>query len=358
MNLRKIDIYKNRLEKIKIFQEKNKHFCEEDNKLDIRFINNKNGGVAYVYQCIICGRRRGRTLKKAVALLENRTPIAYDENLSTDLFKRYRRTNNIEYKIKKLLKIELGIKELDISLYKDNKDEFYNLLSEKYNERELIHYTRNLNDELIKNGIEEFKESYTFEYDDENKLKVFFRKYFKTDFFIYPEVEGTHNESGKKVIIDFIIAPRQHLLDQGFEKDFFGVEVKYLNPESDIHSKTSKAFWQTITYNYSTFNIRGERILIPRSTFLFSNLSFKDEQKLFPINKNINSRSAWFAYLELANHAGVGILNIRYYEDKPVGWSFDFAINTYYVKTIKDDKIQYKLYNKDHINKVRVGNFQ
>jgi len=57
------------------------------------------------------------------------------------------------------------------------------------------------------------------------------------DFIIYEQVEGVFPIGNIKVIIDFIVFPKNHLLEKGFEPIYVGIEVK--SPTSKNRNQNS-----------------------------------------------------------------------------------------------------------------------
>jgi len=57
----------------------------------------------------------------------------------------------------------------------------------------------------------------------------------ESDFNILQEVEGVHIVEKKKVRIDFLIQPKKHVIEAGFDDCWVGIGVKYFdNPAEQI----------------------------------------------------------------------------------------------------------------------------
>jgi len=101
-------------------------------------------------------------------------------------------------------------------------------------------------------------------------LKKAFIDDFNQDFEIYSHVSGQNIVEQTPVVIDFLIKPKQHLIDNGFDDGWVGVEVKHLKnyKQSEINSLV----WQTLSYAQSRFNI-GNMQVRPMFVLMHSNLS-------------------------------------------------------------------------------------
>ncbi len=356
--------YYNRLIKLDKYLENNRHICGDDT-LELTYKIDHNGGEVFVYQCNICGEQRKQALKRIEALSINSKPKIFNKNIQDNFYKKRNRFLDIRKKLiqktedKPTKNIDNGFEPYFIKREKealeivsDLKNKYSNL---GYIDELLINIQTILREEKVNLRV---NDQYKL-FNNEEELKEWFKKYFIDDFFIYDEVNGVHLSTNENVRIDFILAPRKHLTDNGFIKEFFGVEVKYLNPEKDLDRKATRGIWQTITYNDCKFSIKPKkgdiREFIPRFSMLFSNLSFHDESIL--LEKYYSNKKLWFAYLHLANHANVGSLNIKGYGNQFYGWIFSFAGGMYFSKTIHDEKVIFKLHNENTIMKKRIGNF-
>ncbi len=101
-------------------------------------------------------------------------------------------------------------------------------------------------------------------------LKRSFLRDFITDFDIQSDVPGQSLIEPKSVVIDFLMRPRQHLVDRGFDDDWIGVEVKYL--KSYKLSEINALAWQSLSYAQSLFTV-GQRQARPLFVLMHTNLS-------------------------------------------------------------------------------------
>ena len=70
---------------------------------------------------------------------------------------------------------------------------------------------------------------------NEPQLKSYLLQYFGKDFIVRDEVEGNFLVDGTPVKIDYLMYPSEKLIEQGFAKEWFGVEVKAIgeSPKKD-----------------------------------------------------------------------------------------------------------------------------
>ncbi|MFP3341325.1 hypothetical protein R0J87_02310 [Halomonas sp. SIMBA_159] len=330
------------------------------------------GGTHYVYQCNKCGEQRGGSLKKidAIKMLNGKKPKVFDSNIEEERSIK----NRIAYEeISSLWDEELRITNA-INGFPDCQSTFL-AEQKKFGELndKLAQLIENIKDEfgsvmairaLINQTVLLKKEKYnelreaTERFTSEPELKNWFNEKLATDFYVYPEVNGVHLSENVNVRIDYVLFPKDHLIEEGFEPSYFGVEVKYFNQENGFTHKTSRGLWQAISYNDSRFHLDNKEIKLKYS-LIFSNLSFSKECMLI---KNYghemeNDQLEWRGMIHVANHARVGELEIKGNKEVYKGWSIKFAGGTYFGSTVYNNESKYKKSNEDVINKVRVGNF-
>ncbi|PSU33413.1 hypothetical protein [Photobacterium lutimaris] len=192
---------------------------------------------------------------------------------------------------------------------------------------------------------------------DEADLKMWFTENMSCDFHIRSEVCGYLND--QKVKIDFMLYPKEHLIDSGFVPEPFGVEVKYLPVNTRFTKKSSRALWQTVSYNHAKFTAKNGETYSPKFCVLFSNLSFKHEHEMLGKYERDaeNDKMQWNGMLHLANHAGVGILQVRGSRKYFNGWVLRYAGGVYFSASFYDHQKRYEPSNLKLIDKTRVGNF-
>lgn len=161
---------------------------------------------------------------------------------------------------------------------------------------------------------------------NENDLKAKLVSLLSNDFEMYGEVTGTHY-TGKKIRPDFIILPKQHLMEKGFDNGIIAVEVKHLGKAfghghmSDLNA----LIWQAQCYGVSSFNIAGFTNTIPTLTMIYTNdLPELHADSGVTEHYQYYGRLALFAYMQIS---GVGRILPGY----KGGWKMTFGqFNTYY----------------------------
>ena len=160
----------------------------------------------------------------------------------------------------------------------------------------------------------------------------------KDDFFIHKEISGIHKITNKKVRIDAILYPKEHVIESGLDAGYIGIELKILPIDDEAESfakKTARAFWQAITYQESSFELFGTRKDLIFS-LLFTNLDFslsggKPKDYPYRFHESIGSKFALMNSLAmLANHGHVGRLSFECHPKKQDDWSICFAGSPYF----------------------------
>ncbi|AXX86961.1 hypothetical protein AMRN_1218 [Malaciobacter marinus] len=245
------------------------------------------------------------------------------------------------------------------------KKKFYYVLYEKIKEKN--NYSDEMMYGLLKSmlslateaKIKTIEESKFCKLNNEPKLTEWLIKFLDRDFHIRSELKGKYILTKKNVKVDLMLYPKEHLIECGFDKDYFAIEIKYLDPFHELFKKGSEMFWQAITYKDSAFEIKNKTI-IPKFTLVFTNLSFKNQRKKLLSRVDWDMPSMWRAYSHLASHAGVGILEIlepyidyKTKEKSQTGWKIFFATSEYFTK---DREGNYKLNNPYVSRKKSAGN--
>jgi hypothetical protein len=104
----------------------------------------------------------------------------------------------------------------------------------------------------------------------EENLKEHIRTTFEKDFRIHEEVEGEYVFEGevRKVVLDFVLAPKPHLIDNyNFPKGFLGIETKHIKDETI--PEMSNLYIQCLTYKNTKF--KGQ---FPFAVFHYTNLNY------------------------------------------------------------------------------------
>ena len=89
----------------------------------------------------------------------------------------------------------------------------------------------------------------------EDHIKTTTIKVLSPDFELIPEVRGRSLVEGRMVRIDFLAFPKSHLIENGFDNQFFGIEAKSVDFSQS--KKINKLIWQSISYAQSEFQYNG-----------------------------------------------------------------------------------------------------
>lgn len=329
-----------------------------------------NGSQHIVWQCLDCGEQRGGAVRRhaAVAELGGEAPLPFDESLSDDSRARARRlweehhlltrardallfpslsqarSSGLDGEAEKRRLQELAVAScLDGLIGEVGKDQAFELLSKHICERRRVVWEQGL--------------AMPGRFQDELELKAWLVPFLSEDFELHEEVGGVHLAHRTGVQIDYIAIAKPHLLAAGFTNLPFGIEVKYLNPAQGFSRKAARGFWQTISYTDCVFALAKQETPL-KFAVMFSNLSFEAERGLLKQygDARENDFVAWRTLLQLANHAGVGVIDLAGTREQPEGWALRFSGGTYFVRR-SGRSPEYSLSNMNMIDKVRVGNF-
>ncbi|MEF1309070.1 hypothetical protein QTO01_03075 [Vibrio mytili] len=221
-------------------------------------------------------------------------------------------------------------------------------------------------------SLNEELERYYFK--SEPQLCEWFIERFSEWFYIFTEVHGNHTAEHENLRIDFILYPKEQLVEQGFHRSYFGVEVKHFLPSQGHGRKPSRAIWQTASYNDTLFDLQSSKSIpknvikreLPRAvklnySLIFSNISFEKEyREYFGLKEQFESSAderAWKAMLLVANHANVGTVTVKTSDySKIKRWEFSFAGSYYFTYTLQNDT-PLKVHDMNLVTKKRTGNF-
>lgn len=342
------------------------HDCSQILTLKVRKF--RTGHDHHVYQCDVCGQQRGGPLGKAKALeiLDGSSADAYDEALwgsyheaRTSIYRQITEINKAIVDAADPVSAEFDA--MHTQLHEEERKRVDELIDQavsgvaklySWNHRLAMIVRR------IKTHADIFKDPDVKplnRFRSEQELRAWLNAWIGEDFDFFEEVHGIHLTEQVRVQIDYILKPRQHLVDAGFKPGPIGLEVKYLLQEDKFASRASRFVWQAVSYTDCEFEMPDGRIRLPQ-VLLFSNMSFEGERMLLKgvePNASENERAKWTALLELANHANVGCLVIDGPREKRSGWKIKFAAGTYF-RRFRDE---YSLHNAHLFSKVRIGNF-
>ena len=93
--------------------------------------------------------------------------------------------------------------------------------------------------------------------DLEKSTRELLRVKLEADFEIYEGWKGLHKHSGESVYYDLVLFPRQHLIENNFDKGYVIVEIKIFNQtdKTKHDTKAKDMFWQCIAYSYSLISL-------------------------------------------------------------------------------------------------------
>lgn len=148
----------------------------------------------------------------------------------------------------------------------------------------------------------------------ESELHDYFYQKLIGDFYMIHEVKGTCNInhpaiSDPRVIADFLLYPRQHLLDIGFADTWFAAEIK--TTKSRWAEGLRQAFWYTV----STFKVK-DRLIIPGFA-----LAYRPNGDRYGESGIAQGEAISFGHL----NAGV----VKIYEGQHYNWEILFGCDRY-----------------------------
>lgn len=132
-------------------------------------------------------------------------------------------------------------------------------------------------------------------------------------FEIYPEIKGEfiHWDQRRNVYMDIGCFPKQHLIEKGFPKYFFGIEVKCFNLDTkDVseYKKTYNLINQCISYKYSKF---GKKLIEPAFILIADNFNIDSYRQDFEHKKFAEYIRNTIEIKTFAIHQNIGRLIIR-----------------------------------------------
>lgn len=342
------------------------HECGEETELRRRIV--AGGAVHLVVQCLVCGEQLGGPISKAAAAakLRGQEPAAFDETTGKERLHRTRTLSSegyaIEMRISQLLRPEAhaerekGRREAAESEARaraalDGVAEAMGPFMWNRRMPFVIDHLQRRHPVTFDNPAAETVEKF----ESEAHLRQWLDAWLHEDFDAHPEVPGRHLARGTGVKIDYVLMPKQHLIDTGFKPGPIGLEVKHLPIGGGFSPKASRFVWQGVSYTDCEFDLNGQAVRLPR-VLLFSNISFSTEQDLLRSHDPsplANDRAKWSALLEMANHAGVGNFEMYGSREQRFGWRIAFATGVYFRR--KDN--EYSVSNARLFDKERIGSF-
>lgn len=182
-------------------------------------------------------------------------------------------------------------------------------------------------------------------------LKSFLLDQLDADFFIRREVTGKHLINGERVKADFVLQPKSHLLDLGFDDCIFVVEVKAVySSNQSPWSRMMHVCHQTVTYMQSRFDFGR-----PLFALVFPDFRYFADADFVRIQNPIERRSVADAVLRTVQNMGmfehVGCLDFDTdYYTKQLVWKISMGGQRLF--SIPDGR------NPANLLRERVGNFE
>lgn len=325
------------------------HDCSDFLELRLR---NKGTGTAYANQCQFCGEFRGGEIGKAKVKTQ---PPPSDQNLE-DAF--------IQKRLKILSSRKSNLPPLLHSRDSKTIDQKLAELGEiidGYCSANEVDISNLLPTYLMRQRNRHIDEGYSSIWQSEDELHDWFIKNFSKWFHIHHEINGTGfvNREIEQIRIDFIIKAKDELIRHGFTDKYIGVEVKHLNPVTGkgFHGKSSRGIFQALSYWYSgaRWDLPNEKGVELATVLIFSNLSFQDESTYVFGSLDSHYRKVWRSYLSIANHANVGELSVRTWNEKLEYWAMEYNGAKYYSMSPGRGLAKG---NPNVISKRRIGNTQ
>lgn len=325
------------------------HDCSDHLELRLR---NKGAGTAYANQCQFCGEFRGGEISKAKIKTE---PPPSNQDLEAAFSKKRSEILSSMASVRPYALPPRESKTLDQKLA-ELKEAIENYCSD--NEADL---STLMPIYLLRQRDQHIDEGYSSKWQSEDELHDWFIKNFSKWFHIHHEVNGTGfvNREIEHIRIDFIIKAKDDLIRHGFTDKYIGIEVKHLNPVTGkgFHGKSSRGIFQALSYWYSgaRWDLPNEKGVELATVLIFSNLSFKDESTYVFGSLDSHYRKVWISYLSIANHANVGELLVRTWNEKLEYWAMEYNGTKYYSMSSGRGLTKG---NPNVISKRRIGNTQ
>lgn len=298
-------------------------------------------------------------------MLNGNSPKPFDSNIAEVFCKRIKQASeyvkilwNEQNEIERTLQIQEGNilmsadKSFDEAVIEVNQ--FINKMKAKFGGVKTVTTLKNQT-VILQKIVFDNQEQYKCRFVDEDQLTEWFKTKLTSYFYIYPQVKGKHS-SGKEVIIDFILYPNQHLVEDGFDASYFGVEVKFFNLNKNFRKKMSRGIAQAISYNDSQFILQNKNVELKYS-LIFSNLSFMSERSKIKNSHDKQRYHEWQGMMRLANHLKVGNFELKGTKEEYQGWALKFGDASYFSCSKSKEEVFFYLSNSDLIETTRVGNF-
>lgn len=157
----------------------------------------------------------------------------------------------------------------------------------------------------------------------EEELKFYFLRLIQDDFHIEEECAGKHLIEGTRVIADYVLSPKMHLLENGFDEGIISVEVKSNVGRSNGIFKANAGCWQAATYGQSMF--QGRR---PIFSMMFPDPHIFAAADSFSLNPEFDAIGGLWLARSLEHMAQ--FMNVGFLEVKNGLWTIKIGSQRYY----------------------------
>lgn len=92
-------------------------------------------------------------------------------------------------------------------------------------------------------------------------MSAFLQELLQDDFNILNDKCGHSLIENTGVKIDHLLYPKSHLIENGFDPGWVGIEVKHFS-EEDGSGKAAETFWQAISYNQQASKSKHKKFVL------------------------------------------------------------------------------------------------
>lgn len=175
---------------------------------------------------------------------------------------------------------------------------------------------------------------------DEDQLKYLVKETLEEHFIIKGEQTGYHLLEQREIRIDFLMYPKQKLIDLGFEKLWFGCEVKSPSAKQEAKKRVLNLAKQCIDYTETKF----ENGIIPNFVVMFPSMPHFYHAQNCLNDETVHFLSLFKPFLQRFKVGTLHIYSIN-------NWAINFGHGLYFSTTRGKGKV-INLGTKRHIGSV------
>lgn len=166
----------------------------------------------------------------------------------------------------------------------------------------------------------------------EDEIKTRVVEAMQDDFEIHTEVQGRHPLAPNPIRIDFMVYPRAHIIQLGFDPCWVGIEAKAVTPQrpSDRGRKV-RLIWQAICYAQSAFDLPGHEPIRPGFVLVAVDRQTEAHRKW----STDEHWAEWRTALHLGSFARVGEFSCGGHH----GWEITFTGGPYFTRVTGRSRI-------------------